>query len=339
MPEATNPELTQPLSELIEGFWTTQLIGTAVVIGIPDKLASGEMSYQAIAQECEADPTSVLRLMRALQTVGICRAAADSRFELTARGRLLCSSVPGSMRGRALFASGLLWNLFSDLEYAVRSGRPGRKTTVGREGFNRLADDPGLAGMHQAMVESSIKVLAGATGVHEFGRYRRVLDVGGGYGGALAALLQQNLDMRGDILDLAYLQGEATEYLRRAGVASRARFIPGDFFESVPKGYDCYLLKYIIHDWDDPHALSILESCAAAADVGSEIILLERVLPTELDETHRAIAQIDLAMMLTGGKERTEAEYRELMLSAGLRLLSVIPAAAGCSVIRAVPAG
>ncbi len=339
MTVATNSEWTQSLSDLIEGFWTTQLIGTAVAVGIPDKLAAGALSYQEVAQSCEAEPNSVLRLLRALQTIGVCRGTEHSQFGLTDKGRLLCTGVPGSMRGRALFASGLLWKLFGDLESAVRTGRPSQRITLGREGFDQLAHDPGLAGMHQAMVESSIKVVSAAADAHGFERYSRVLDVGGGYGGALTALLQRNPRMRGDVLDLGYLESQASEYLRRAGVAERARFIAGDFFESVPPGYDCYLLKYIIHDWDDAHALSILRSCAAAAAPSAEIVLLERVLPAELNETHRAIAQIDLAMMMTNGKERTEEEYRRLMGSAGLRVLTVTPAASGCSVIRAASAG
>jgi hypothetical protein len=338
MTVATNSEWTQSLSDLIEGFWTTQLIGTAVAVGIPDRLAGGAMSYQEVAQSCDAEPTSVLRLLRALQTIGVCRGTARSQFGLTDKGRLLCTGVPGSMRGRALFAAGLLWKLFGDLESAVRTGRPSQRITLGREGFDRLANDPGLPGMHQAMVESSIKVISAADDAH-FNRYARVLDVGGGYGGALTALLQRNPHMRGDVLDLGYLESQASEYLRQAGVAGRARFIAGDFFESVPHGYDCYLLKYIIHDWDDAHALSILRSCAAAAARSAEVVLLERVLPADLNETHRAIAQIDLAMMMTNGKERTEEEYRQLMASAGLRVLSVTPAAAGCSVIRATSAG
>lgn len=324
---------TQTLSDLIEGFWTTQLVGTAVALGIPDTLASGAMSYEEIARACDAHPQSVLRLLRALQTVGLCR-SAQSRFELTEKGRPLCTNTPGSMRGRALFTSGLLWKLFGDLESAVRTGHPSSGRT-GRDGFQQLAADPGLAGMHQAMVESSIKIVSAASESYGFDRYGRLLDVGGGYGGALAVLLQRHPAMQGDVLDLGYLETRATEYLNGAGVGARARFIPGDFFESIPRGYDCYLLKYIIHDWDDAHAAQILSNCAAAAGDSGEVVLLERVLPEELDESHKAIAQIDLAMMMTNGKERTEREYSELLGAAGLRLLAVVPAAAGCSLIRA----
>jgi hypothetical protein len=334
----TDRGAARTLSELIEGFWTTGLIGTAVALGIPDKLGEGARSCEQIARSCESDPSCVLRLLRALQTIGVCRARSDSSFELTARGQLLRRGVPGSVSGRATFTSGIMWDLYGQLTSVVKTGRP---LPAGREGFNQLADHPGLAGMHQAMVESSIRVIDDATRVHDFGRYSSVLDVGGGYGGALATLLQRHAGMRGSVFDLPYLANEASAYLSRSGVADRARFTAGDFFESVPAGYDCYLLKYIVHDWGDSEALQILRSCAAAAAPGAHVIVLERVLPEVLEESpaHQAIMEIDLAMMTTGGKERTEAEYRSLLSSAGLRMTAVTATASPCRVIQAVPMG
>jgi hypothetical protein len=324
------------LSDLIEGFWTTQLIGTAVALGIPDQLGDGAKSCEQIARSCESDPHCVLRLLKALQTVGVCRAAPPASFELTERGQLLRRDVPGSMSGRATFTSGIMWNLYGELAKVIKTGR---SLPAGREGFNQLAEHPGLAGMHQAMVESSIRVVESAIPVHDFGRYSSVLDVGGGYGGALAALLRRYGHMSGSVLDLQYLATEARAYLRKSGVADRAAFAAGDFFESVPEGYDCYLLKYIIHDWDDAHALRILRSCAVAAGRDSHVILFERVLPEVLEENpvHQAIMEIDLAMMTTGGRERTAEEYRELLSAAGLQMIGVTATASPCSVIHAVP--
>jgi orsellinic acid C2-O-methyltransferase len=323
------------LSELIESFWTTQLIGTAVALGVADHLGEGAKSYEEIARACEADAPCVLRVLRGLQTIGVCRAGPGSTFELTDRGQLLRREAPGSLSGRASFTSGIMWDLYGQLTKVVKTGR---SLPAGREGFNRLAEHPGLAGMHQAMVESSIRVIADACRVHEFGRYARVLDVGGGYGGALAALLQIYPDMSGAVLDLKYLAGDARAYLDKSGVSQRGRFLAGDFFESVPGGYDCYLLKYIVHDWDDVHASQILRNCASAADAGSHVILLERVMPEVLTESaaHQAIMQIDLAMMTTGGGERTEEQYRRLLSSAGLEITSVTATASPCSIIDAV---
>jgi hypothetical protein len=145
--------------------------------------------------------------------------------------------------------------------------------------------------------------------------------------------------MSGDVLDLSYLARDASAHLSEAGVADRGRFVAGDFFESVPTGYDCYLLKYIIHDWNDRDARQILQRCAAAAARDACVILLERVRPDVLNESpaHQAIMQIDLAMMTTGGQERTEDEYRQLLASAGLRMTAVTATASPCSIIHAIP--
>jgi SAM-dependent methyltransferase len=324
------------VSELIEGFWITQLVGTAVALGIADVLERGARSAAEIADACEADPSSILRVLRGLQTVGIVRPLAGSSFELTARGQVLRRGAVNSISGRALFTSGIMWDLYTQLRSVVKTGR---SLPAGREGFDRLAQHPGLSEMHQAMVESSIRIIEDAAQVYDFGRYSRVLDVGGGFGGALAMLLRRYREMSGSVFDLSYLEHEATAYLRRSGVADRARFTAGDFFESVPGGYDCYVLKYIIHDWGDPEALQILQRCAQAAQPDSHVILFERVLPEILDESpeHQSIMQIDLAMMTTGGKERTENEYRQLLADAGLRMTSVTRTASPCSVIHAVP--
>jgi hypothetical protein len=246
---------SRSLSELMEGFWITRLLGTTVALGIADQLGEGAKTHEQIARSCEAEPSSVLRVLRALQTIGV------------------CSCGPGSTFAR----------------------------------------------------------------VHDFGRYHRVLDAGGGYGGAVSTLLRLHPGMRGAVIDLPYLAEDARAYLRKAGVADRCQFLPGDFFEELPSGYDCYLLKYIVHDWGDADALQILRTCAAAGGPDSHVILIERILPDALEESpdHQAIMQIDLAMMTTGGKERTAQEYRSLLASAGLQMISAAAAASSCSIIQA----
>jgi hypothetical protein len=334
---ASDQKESRPLSDLIEGFWLTQVIGAAVALGIPDMLRNGAKSCEHIALSCGADASCVMRVLRALQTLGVCRQVGKGTFELTERGQILRRDAPGSITGRVMFTSGIMWDLYSQLTTVVKTGCP---LPAGREGFRKLASHPGLRGMHLAMVESSIRVVRDAARVHDFRGYSRVLDVGGGYGGALAALLEDYPDMSGGVLDLDYLADGANTYFRDRGVAKQAQFLAGDFFESVPGGYDCYLLKYIVHDWGDTEALEILHRCAAAASRQSHLLLFERVLPEVLDESgeHQAIMQIDLAMMTTGGKERTKEEYRMLLESAGFRMIAVTATASPCSVIHAVRA-
>ena len=328
---------SRPLDELIEGFWITQLIGTTVALGIAEALGGDVRSLDELALTCRLDRPSLLRLMRALQTVGVSTGNEERGYRLSEKGKVLRRDATGSIHGRALFTSGIMWDLYRQLATVVQSGKP---LPAGREGFARLAEDPGLEGMHLAMVESSVRVIRDALQVVNFGQYARVLDVGGGFGGALGALLREFPDMSGAVLDLSYLKVGAEAHMRSIDVCGRGRFVAGDFFESVPSGFDCYVLKYIIHDWGDAEALQILRSCARAISGGGHVLLLERVLPDVMDESPscQAIAQIDLAMMTTGGKERTMREYTDLLKSAGLRLVTVIATGAPCSVIQAVSA-
>lgn len=277
---------------LIDGFWTTQVLCAAVALRLPDLLASGPRTPDVLARASEAHAPSVARLLRALVTLGICRAAANGAYELTDTGQLLRADILGSARGRTLFNGGMLWRQFGDLTNVVKFGRTTTAMVSGREGFDRLADDPvTLAAFQQAMAESSIRAAEDATKVYDFSRFKTVLDVGGGYGGVLSVLLRTNPKMEGAVFDLAYLAKDAESYLSKAGVATRARFIGGDFFKAVPAGYDCYHLKFIIHDWDDEHALAILKSCCAVSTKDTKLILLEQVVPDVLEDKpeHRAV--------------------------------------------------
>lgn len=329
------------LSELINGFWATQAISTAVGLGIPEVLAAGPRRAESIAESVSAHAPSVFRLLRGLQTLGVCRRLEDGRFELTAAGELLRADVPGSLRGRALFNGGMLWKQFGDLSHCVKTGERMRAHASGEEGFNELASDPvRLASFQKAMAESSIRATRDAMKVYDFGQFATVLDLGGGYGGVLSVLLATFPKMTGAVCDLAYLTQSASEFLLHAGVSARGRFLGGNFFEAVPRGYDAYIMKYILHDWDDEHALRILGNCRTAAAAATKIVLLEQLVPQQLGTgfTDQAVIRADLTMLGVGGKERTAAEYGELFARTGWRLSSVIPTSGEFSVLEAVTA-
>jgi SAM-dependent methyltransferase len=176
--------------------------------------------------------------------------------------------------------------------------------------------------------------------VYDFGRFGRVLDLGGGYGGVLAELLRAHPAQTGAVFDLAYLEAGARAYLERAGAAGRAAFLGGSFFEAVPGGFELILMKFIIHDWGDEEAHAILAQARASADPGATLVLLEQVVPETIAATpeHQAVIRGDLTMMGMGGKERTAAEYGALLVGAGWRLEQIIPSGAAFSVIEARPA-
>jgi SAM-dependent methyltransferase len=327
---------TKRLSELIEGYWSTQVINAALQLGVPDLLAAGPQDAQSLAATTSAHAGSLDRLLRAMETLGLCTRDADNRLSLTGTGSLLRSDAAGSMRGRGLFAANMLWHQFGDLAEVVRTGERAPSAPPDFESM----DPARLAVFQQAMAESSLKAAADAVAVYDFGRFRRLLDVGGGFGGVLAFLLERYPALTGDIYDLDLVASGATAFLEKAGLSTRARFVAGNFFQSVPGGYDCYQLKYILHDWDDAHALTLLKCIRAAAASDARLVVLEQVVPDRLEDRfeHRAVIRGDLTMMTVGGKERTAAEYRTLLAEAGFRLTEIVPTASSFSVIEAVPA-
>ena len=323
------------LSLLIEGYWSTQTINAAVQLGVPDLLGAGAVDVAAMARASGAHAPSLARLMRGLVTLGICEAEGEAGYRLTGLGRLLRSDAEGSMRGRALFAGGMLSRQFSDLVSVVKTGQ--RQPSAPPD-FETL-DAASLAVFQQAMAESSLKAARDAVDVYDFSQFRRVLDVGGGFGGVLAFLLQRFPDLCGDVFDLQMVGEGARSFLTAEGLGTRAGFIGGDFFKSVPDGYDCYQLKYILHDWNDERALTILKSCRAAMSPDARLVVLEQIVPDVLkdDMAHRAVIRGDLTMLTVGGKERTAEEYRILLAEAGLRLTAIRPTRSTFGVIEAVP--
>lgn len=339
--ETSPSSAADAVSELINGFWATQVIHAAVRLGLPEYLAQGAATAAELAVRADAHAPSLQRLLRALQTLGLCRPTGrDGAYELTESGQFLRADVGSSLRGRALFAGEMLWKQFADLTYVVKTGERTREVASGPEGFAQLASHPArLEAFQASMAEGSVRAARAAVEVYDFGRFARVLDLGGGFGGVLGVLLATYPEMRGAVCDLGYLERGACAYLARAGVAERAAFIAGDFFAAVPSSFDAIVMKYILHDWDDAHAQRILERCRAAVGPCAKLILLERVVPQSLGcgPADRDIMRADLTMLTVGGKERTRVEYQQLCALAGWRLTGVTAIETGFDLIEAVP--
>jgi orsellinic acid C2-O-methyltransferase len=317
----------QLINQLVNGFWTTQVLNVAVQLGIPEQLASGPKSATSIAQVAQAHPPSVFRLLRALHTLGVCRAVDKETFELTVAGHILRADVPRSLRGRALFSGDMLWQQFGDLAYVVKTGNKTRVIDTGPEAFKKLSADPvRVDSFQRAMAEGSVRAARDAIAAYDFSAFASVLDLGGGYGGVLSVLLTAYPQMIGAVCDLAYLAEPASRYLQQAGIDGRAQFVAGDFFNAVPGPYDAYVLKFVIHDWDDGLALKILRNIHRAATPSSTLILLEQVIPENLSTaaSDQAVIRADLTMMTIGSGERTVGEYRQLLSQAQWTLTRVI---------------
>jgi hypothetical protein len=326
------------LLDLLTGAWITQMIYVAVKLGIPDELANGPLAADEVARRVDANSDAVYRLMRALASKGVLRHRRDGKFSLTSIGKALRTGTPGSQRDMALFLGHpLRWEDWGHLLYSVQTGQPAVSKLRGKPFFEYLDDNPELAeSFNNAMTATSEFSIYGILASYDFTGFREIVDVGGGHGRLLSMILAKAPNARGVLYDLpAVVEGAGAE-MTTAGVADRCTVVGGSFFESVPEGGDAYLMKTIIHDWNDDDAVKILGNIRTAIAPGGKLLLLESVLPERASSDLGML--IDLEMLVAvGGRERTESEWANLLGRAGFRLSRVVHTATPASIIEAVP--
>jgi orsellinic acid C2-O-methyltransferase len=336
---ATTTHRNQLLS-LINAGWTTQAIAAAVDLGLPAAMARGARSSTALATTCGAHEPSVVRLLRALVSLSVCVQGEDGNFSLTPTGELLLDDAPDSLSAWATLNGGRVWGNWGRLSQVVRTGQSVRKLTQARDDFSSLDSDTlGAAVFNRAMVNLTSPIAAALVATVDFSGVHRVVDVGGGYGQLLCNLLIAHPNMHGLLFDMAHATRAIPEHFREAGVDQRCELVTGSFFDSVPEGADVYLLKSILHDWDDERCLIILRLCKRAMHPTARLLLVERLAPDHAGTTphHQEVARADLLMMVAnGGCERTQSEYHCLLEAAGLRLVKVNALSGGFYAITVV---
>jgi orsellinic acid C2-O-methyltransferase len=327
---------------MINASWMSQAAYVAASLHIPDRLAERAKSADELARESGAHAPSLHRLLRALVTLEICRENPAGLYELTPIGALLRADVPDSLRSWALYWGGPQWPVWGNLLHSVTTGESARMLTTGSEGFDRFETNPEAAALfNRAMVELTHLDAADIVRACDFAASERIVDVGGGFGKLLAAILQANPGKRGVLFDRPHALDGARVLMEAARVADRCEFVAGDFFAAIPGGADAYLLKSVIHDWNDERSGAILRNCRRAMEGRAKLLLVERIVPQQLSASaaHRAIARGDLNMLVgLGGRERTEDEYRALLGAAGLNVKAIVPAGRTFGVIEAVRA-
>ncbi len=325
------------MMELIVSGWPAQAITAAAQLGIADALADGPLPLDELAARVGADPDALGRLLRALIGRGIFRRRRDGRYALNSLAATLRSDAAISLKGAALFQGSQeqreRWTLLAE---SVRTGESIVPALRGKDGFDYLADIPEHADLfNQTMTSLAQMTLAVVVGSYDFAAHRTIVDVGGGQGAMLAAILTSTPGSRGVLYDLPTVVAGAPELLRHSNVSDRVRIEEGSFFDAVPAGGDAYLLKNIIHDWPDGKALQILRNVRAAAKPGATLLLVEMVV---LDNGRDGPENwVDLEMLLNlGARERTAAEYRDLLRKAGFRMTRVVPTASPLRVVEAI---
>ncbi len=327
------------LLDLLIGAWVTQTLYVAVKLGIPDELASGPLAAPEVARRVDANPDAVYRLMRALASKGVLRHRRDGRFSLTSIGKAMRTGTPGSQRDMVLFLGHpLRWEDWGHLLHSVQTGEPAVAKLRGKPFFEYLNSDPDLAeSFNNAMTAGSEFAIYAVLAAYDFSGYRKIIDVGGGHGRLLSMILAKAANARGVLYDLPSVVDGAGQELTKAGVADRCEVIGGSFFDTVPEGGDAYLMKAIIHDWNDDDALKILGNIRSAIAPDGKLLLLESALPERASSDIGML--IDLEMLVAvGGKERTHSEWANLLGRAGFRLNRVVHTATPVSIIEAAPA-
>lgn len=339
-----NTSLPPPMAlyQLATAHYLSQALYVAAELGIADLLAAGPASHETLAEATGTHAPSLRRVLRLLGSAGILVEEGDGRFALSPVGAFLRSG-PGSFRAAVrLFAGPAVWASWGDLLATVRTGEPALPRVFGTGSFEYFADHPEEAAIFdEAMGAFTEMTSVAVAAAYDFSAMRTIIDVGGGEGALLAGILHQNPALHGTVFDLPRLAEGARRRIAAAGLAARYEFAGGDFFESVPAGFDAYVLKHVIHDWDDAHATRILRNVRAATTPAAKLLVVEGVYPPRIDGSpaSRGAAANDVNMLVcTGGRQRSEAEFRGLYEAAGFRLTRIVPTLAMACVVEGVPA-
>lgn len=342
-PQPTNmpPDSTPSgvLLQMITGYWISQAVIAAAKLGIADLLRDGPRSCEELAEAAGVRSQPLYRLLRALASVGVFREVlwegeeASGRFGLTPLASQLRSDTPDSQRAFALLQE-YQYRPWEEVLHSLRTEETAFEYVFDKPFFPYLAEHPQAASIfNEAMANRTAQATAAVVAAYDFGQFGTLVDVGGGSGLLLTDILLANPTLYGVLFDLPHVTADADQRITGAGLAERCHSVAGDFFQAVPPGGDAYLLKWIIHDWEDERAATILRRCRQAMTPSSKLLVIEAVLPP--GNTPFFQKWIDLTMLtITGGSERTKAEYRELFEAAGLRLTRVIPTATEFSIIE-----
>jgi hypothetical protein len=317
---------------------TTQMLHVAAKLGIADLLADGPCDAELLAARAGVHPRCLYRLLRALAALGVFEEDAQRRFRLTPVGELLRADARGSLRAFALsYGEPWWWNAWGRLLHTVRTGETAFDAAHGTGLFAFLDRDPEAAAIfHGNMTSMTQQDLQEIVTTYDFSGPGLLVDVGGGHGALVCALLGSGKRTRAMLFDQPAVVAGARARLEADGVADRCELVAGSFFESVPRGGDTYVLKDILHDWDDQRSLAILRNCRRAMGAGAKLLLVERLLPPDNEPAVGKLVDVTM-MVMTGGMERTEAEYRALLDAAGFDLRTTVFTYAGSSVLEAVP--
>jgi O-methyltransferase domain/Dimerisation domain len=330
---SAEPALT--LKRMIHGYRVTQMLYVAATLGIADRLGDGAQSVTSLATATSSDARSLYRLLRALAGVGVFTEDEQGRFALTPLAELLQKDTRPSLHAEALFAGNLpQWQAWGDLLHSVRTGETAFDHQFGMSIWDYRAQHPEANAIANTYFTTlSLGQADAIVAAYDFSGVHTLMDVAGGQGVLIAAVLKANPSVRGILFDQPHVVTRALQVLEQSDVSDRCQIVSGSFFDALPGGADAIMLKNIIHDWADDDALAILRNCRRALAESGRLLVIDGVIPRGNDPHPRKL--LDLQMLVgAGGRERLEEEWRTLFAQAGFSLTRVIPTDTELSIIE-----
>jgi O-methyltransferase domain/Dimerisation domain len=342
---STNTPIMPPqvvMLQMANAYRVSQAIHVAAKLGVADFLADGPKSIPVLAEATQTHPQSLYRLLRALASMGIFTENETGDFELTPRAATLRSNTPGSLRDYAIVIGEMWhWRTWGEILHSVKTGQPAFDHVYGMKSSDYFSQNPDIASAFDRSMVSLIETIdTSLLANYHFSTFDEIVEVGipGSYGDLLARILKSNPSAHGVFFDLAPGIELAKVSLTVQGVFDRCQLIVGDVFESLPKGANMYILKNLIHDWNDEDAGVVLRNCREAMDDTAKLLVVEMLVPPANTPALGKIVDIEALLMTTGGYERTELQYRSLFSSVELTVTNVISTRSPFSIIEAIRA-
>jgi hypothetical protein len=332
------PPVPEQILQIITNFWSSRAVCVFAKLGIPDLLKSGPKTTEELAAATKMHAPSLYRVLRALSTIGFVSATSDGRFAQTPVSEILVTDAPGSLRWFTISELGQEhYPAWGNLMHSVKTGEIAFDNFFGADIWKYFEQNPEDA----AVFNNSMSGVTAATNeeilaLYDFSSFGTVVDIGGGHGGLITSILKANPKLKGILLDAPQVVEGARPKIEAAGLADRCQAVGGDFFKSVPAGGDAYVMKWIIHDWDDERAITILKNCRNQMSSKGKVIIVDCVVPENNEPDFSKFFDLNMLVM-TGGKERTEKEFAQLLGAAGFKLLRVISTKVPTSIVEAEP--
>jgi hypothetical protein len=326
------------LMRMINAYQVSQALHVAATLGVADQLKDGPQPSDALARVCGAQPGPLYRLLRALAAVGVFHEAEGRCFSLTPLGACLAGDTPGSRRDYARWiGTPGMWRSWGNLLHSLRTGESAAHFTCGMDAWTYRSEHPEeRAVFDAAMTALSLAEARAVIEAYDFGRFGCIVDVGGGEGHLLKAILLACPGARGILFDQPQIAASAAGVFASAGLAQRCQAIGGDFFQAVPGTGDAYVMKSVLHDWNENGATEILRSCRRAIPATAILLAIERVVgPPNQDPSGKFF---DLNMLVQyGALERTGQEFQALLKDGGFEVVETVPTRSALSIIVARP--